>query len=559
MKTKFALLLLLTSTTLTAQRFSELQVHSDQLRLNLVADGSWNHATLPFAEWLTEDGTYAPLVQDGGFWIGGRDPSGVLEMISIDGRDSVGGAPLVINQLEGFYKVAKSDIEQHIADFFDDGMVDNQDPTIYGWPGKGNPHFNTIHGEPLPIDLTNTASFFDYNLDNIYDPDDGDFPSIRSGSHAADFSELYWYTFSVANSIKLNFDVGVHLLTLDCPTGINDENIAYVGLFYDFITANAEDLIHCALGFSVIDGLGDSEDNYVGIDTTSIGFSTAYMYNAQPSDAVLGDNPPAVGLHLSRGPWLYVFDDDGNQVGQYQSASFTNFLPLFPSATEVPFITPPSSAQQARYDMLFSVWGDGRPLYYGGDGYDEDNFLARYAYPDYPNDPNGWSELQNQNPAGRRGFLASIADFELRRVKEGNVVHQQFALAISATGRAEDHLSQVNLLRGHADTIFSTMYPALPGFYEPICPDEPNSTTDLISEASISLYPNPVDTEFRFSGALNQQRGTMVIYNTRGQEVLVNKEANFMESTNVDFLPSGVYFARIIRSGQQIAIRFVKR
>ncbi|MBA3899425.1 MAG: hypothetical protein H0X62_04310, partial [Bacteroidetes bacterium] len=66
------------------------------------------------------------------------------------------------------WKINKSDIDNHISNFATAGYI--LPASIANWPGNGN----TANGEMALL-----APYFDVNLNDKYDPQNGDYPLIR--------------------------------------------------------------------------------------------------------------------------------------------------------------------------------------------------------------------------------------------------------------------------------------------------------------------------------------------------------------------------------------------
>ena len=65
------------------------------------------------------------------------------------------------------------EIQQHLADYYDNFIIDDPLLSILSWPGNGNPHFAKIHGFELPSDIHGLAPFYDFNGNGIYEPAQG--------------------------------------------------------------------------------------------------------------------------------------------------------------------------------------------------------------------------------------------------------------------------------------------------------------------------------------------------------------------------------------------------
>ncbi|MEM9258303.1 MAG: hypothetical protein AAGA62_01585, partial [Bacteroidota bacterium] len=129
--------------------------------------------------------------------------------------------------------------------------------------------------------------------------------------------------------------------------------------------------------------------DYIGCDTTR---SLAYIYNEDALDGQTGctcpggvptycDEIPLLGVDYFRGPR----DEFGNELGM-SSFTYTNSgIGSDPPGT----IDPQQPAEF--YNLISGQWRDGTPYTFGGSGYNSGGAQVNYAFPDRPDDPNGWS------------------------------------------------------------------------------------------------------------------------------------------------------------------------
>ncbi len=345
------------------------------------ASGLWLGAKGLGANQFTAANTYGFFTGNTDFWPGPLDEQGQIEAS-------------VCENYNRFWKVKRKDI-QSLLDDFTDGSVDEPIPTtLQEWPGRGNPYFFDIFGFQLPNTPQGLAPFFDQDGDGNYDPAQGDYPLIR------DAEEAIWWIFNDAG--------GIHTQSGGSPINMEVQAMAYTypsapapvdrATFYDFrfISRKVEPLDSVYVGFWVDPQLGSGDDDFFGFNQEH---QLYYCYNKDTLDGVVDslgncnfgfcDQAPVIGIKILEGtkridPVTSELVDNGvSSVMPIWTAN--NF---FNEATHLPNRMRPEET----YNYLKGRWRDGSPLTRGGYGYNPGSSeRSSYAFPDAPNDPNGWS------------------------------------------------------------------------------------------------------------------------------------------------------------------------
>ena len=184
MKTKtyfLQFLLLFIAATITAQGLPTATLHVNNAKVTVHSNG----AMFVGNQFITNPETGQPelsTMKAAGIWMAGVDPGGNLkgsvQLYNEDGKtDFTPGLFHPEGQLQGVFRVAKEDIEEDIADFEDNGIIDDPNPNVFGWPGNENPHFSQYHNSSLPMPSgCGYANFWDEDQDAVYDPEKGDYP-----------------------------------------------------------------------------------------------------------------------------------------------------------------------------------------------------------------------------------------------------------------------------------------------------------------------------------------------------------------------------------------------
>lgn len=204
--------------------------------------------------------------------------------------------------------------------------------------------------------------------------------------------------------------------------------------------------------------LGDSSDDYLGVDTT---LSLGYVYNSDEfdgSDHGYGSAPPAIGYDFFQGPLV-----DGKRLGVTYFHYFLNGDPVCgdpqPSSTEYRY------AQTGRCR-------DGRRLSATGDGASGNPPYTNFAFTGDPVTGRGWSEMNNNGAGGRsrngdRRFVMSTGPWTM---KPGEVQEIVYGIVWARAKTALGSLAKLRLADTKAQDLFNN------NFVAPNPPDAPNVT-----------------------------------------------------------------------------------
>ncbi|MEL6355491.1 MAG: hypothetical protein AAFQ37_01015 [Bacteroidota bacterium] len=377
----------------------------------------------------------------GAVWLGGRRPGGDLVVSAQQygrgsGQFDYYPGPLTPDgtveadtcaRWDRFFVVTGESIREHIANYqlALENMELPLDPAsipqdILGWPSTGNPYFFDINGYDLPNTTQGLAGFWDQDLDGIYDPTNGDFPiiEIRGCTFEPQFAEeMTFWIYNDAGNVhresgtptQIRMEVQVQAFAYTTSDDINNMTFQR----YKLINRAQDDILDTYFAMWVDPDLGCFTDDYVGCDTTR---SLAFVYNEDELDGTngtvcdqgvntYGADIPILGVDYFRGP----LNEFGEELGMSSFIYINNSAPGNP---------PPGTLDpQTRgefYNYLQGIWQDGTPLELGGDGYDEGTGPTRYAFPDGPNDENGWSMCTQDLGLGDRRTLQASGPFTLQ-------------------------------------------------------------------------------------------------------------------------------------------------
>ena len=362
--------------------------------------------------WNLQDGSYIAPTAEPGFaevsaifagalWIGGVGPTGDLRLAAQQYRTtnatdyypgplkSGEASPDIedCNNWDRFWKVNKTEVEDHINDYNDNNVIDNPISSIFEWPGRNSSTFSSYLNFDLPLNES-LAPFFDRDQDGDYNPEKGDYPLIKG-------DQSIWWVF--------NDLAGLHRVTFANPMGIEVQAMAYAeastdehinnATYYDFkVTNKSNEVLRDAfMGLWVDFDLGCFEDDYVGYNEE---YQMMYAYN---QDAVDGSN----GSSCQGG--VNTYGDEVPIIGIKQIGN-----PEYPVSSFVVFndITSPTDNPDSAfeyYNTLKGTWRDGTTMTFGGSGFDPASTdTVSYLFTGDPSDETGWSMctagLQQSDP-----------------------------------------------------------------------------------------------------------------------------------------------------------------
>ncbi|MEL6986228.1 MAG: hypothetical protein AAGK97_00200 [Bacteroidota bacterium] len=388
----------------------------------------------------------------GSVWLGGIGDGDNLKMAAQtyrqDGNDFWPGPldpvtgdtePDTCRRWDRHFRVLGSNIDLHRKNFekamltgaaYTEEMIPED---VLEWPGRLNPYFASRVGFELPNTRQGLGAFFDRSEDGVYDPVDGDFPiiEVRGCPKPLFPDEMIFWIYNDAGGIHtqtqgnaLRMEVQVQAFAFAANDQINDMTFQR----YKLINRSSSDLDSTFFAMWVDPDLGCHTDDYVGCD---VGRSLAYVYNDDQLDGETGcacpggvatycDRIPMVGVDYFRGPLKPFFKIDsvtGLEVidtsVELGMSSFTYYNnggignPLGPTID-------PGVAEEY-YNYISGSWRDGTRLTRGGSGYNVGSTdTTSYAFPDPPNDPNGWSMVTAGLDFGDRRTIQASGPFRLR-------------------------------------------------------------------------------------------------------------------------------------------------
>lgn len=447
-------------------------------------------------------------------WIGAIDDYGGLSVAAEDyGQNSPRFFPGPINdqslstdysQCQAFnrlWKVHRSTIDAFLAQLDLDSI---QEIEIYEWPAKGNPHLNY---SSINQDL---APFIDVNGDDIYNPDDGDYPKILGDQSIWTVFNTIGNTNGLSSTNPFSLEIHLEAFAFDSIDEFQNSTF-YKYTIYNKSTWNYSELL---VGRWMATQLGNFQDDYWGCDTTQ---AMAIVYNADDYDEGsngYGDSIPMFGLQFIQVP-------DGNYGTANKIYSFMDYGPFGG------FDTPYLGAHY--YNYMQGIFRNETEMTYGGDGVNSDSERTNYLFPSDPTDPDGWSACSSNSAPGYQHLVLSTGKYDL---PIGSKL--SFVIGAHATWNVTYPCPSFDPLKDLAMASVLMM--------DSINDNNPNTQVHDL-ELQSQVYPNPA------SNILSVESEAIIealsIFNFNGQMIYSKKVNQLGTAIDVSEFKSGTYILKL--------------
>ena len=530
------------------QPVSQYPFHGNNIKANILVGGDlfWDFEDAKF-QVPFENGNSPSTIFSAGLFMGGISPNNTLKVSGSTYRSAGNpgqyfagplnnlGIPYSPDDCQNYdriWAVKRADVQAHINDFEDNGVIDNPNPSIMGWPGLGNANFESIYGFELPDSDQGYAPFFDNviaggtNTIGVYEPELGDHPYLRVNSLTNEViipSEIAWCVFNdLGSDTPIRSEIQLTIFTVDCLDGEISNNTLFTS--YKFINRAITDIDSFYTSMWVDFDLGCHTDDQIG---SSPERNTFFTYNSTNMDGPCtqgipsyGENPPVQAVTILSKPFNYL-------VASNSQEALSNFIALDESIPAGSFNTVDET-----YNIISGSWADGTPLTLGGNGYNTGSDVVKHHYPNDPNDSNGWSmETVNLSPSDYRALGSTFHG----TIQPGAIFEWDLAWSYHR-GNGSNRLENVTLMFDQVDQI-QMWYDD--GFSN-LC--SPTALDKFDVDNLIQVYPNPT------SGILNINFPNKKINNIRVVDavgkLLLEDKIEKENSTTIDLerFPQGIYF-----------------
>ncbi len=375
-------------------------------------------------------------------------------------------------------------------------------------------------GFDLPNTSAGLAPFWDRNGDANYNPDEGDYPIIQiRGCEKPQFPDqmIYWIYNDAGNIHEesggdaIQMEIQVQAFAYQTSDELNDMTFQR----YRLINRAIEFIDSTYFAMWVDPDLGCYTDDYIGCDTSR---SMAYIYNEDAVDGTTGctcdqgvntycEDVPILGIDYFRGPLAPKMIDPitgelrnplpGEMPDTIIELGMSSFMYFNSPAGSNPNGTYDPTIDTEFYNYLSGSWRDGTPLTYGGNGYNPGSTdYINYAFPDPPNDPNGWSMCTANLGSGDRRTVQASGPF---RLDPGAV--NELIVGVVWVPDMEYPCPDITRLL-HADDLAQAFFDNC--FPDPPAPDAPDVCFVELDEEIIAVLSND---EVRSNNAHEQFEG----------------------------------------------------
>jgi hypothetical protein len=342
------------------------------------------------------------------------------------------------------------------------------------WPAKSNPMLKQTALAQGLTDLSafdqDLAPFVDVDGDQVYNPQQGDYPDMGNKS------VLYWWVMNDISGTKVLpgnlVQPKAHIEFQGMLYGyapVNQQAYLDNTLFLDWkITNKGDKVFHSGYVSVWMDpNIGNKNDDYLMSHPMK---NLGIAYNGDPVDEGpdgYGSNPPVLAVKILDAPGPLANQDghDNNQNGIIDEAGehaiYTGFL--FHNIEAFNTGSPTKATDFYNYQRM--RWQDGRVITPWGSGSPNPNPNGiRYFFPG-ENDPYGftlgctvlnpctfllgnWTEVSSGNPPGDRRFIMSSGPFGHR---PGQDLHFSYAHLIGHGSSISQNLQQVYAISDSLD------------------------------------------------------------------------------------------------------------
>lgn len=410
------------------------------------------------------------------------------------------------------WKVNKSEIDYHIAHYNDPNYIIPL--SISQWPAHGR------------IDLGEMwilAPFVDVDNNNIYNPENGDYPKIRGDQAIFFMMNDQMFTHSSGGD-KMGIQINGMAYGYNTPSDLNLYNTIF--MHFDIYNRSTFDYHNVYIGTFADFDIGFAEDDYIGSDTIR---NMCYGYNGDLVDGQgfpqhYGENPPFQGLVSLNNPIYDFIYFDNNESPRGLPHTVSDY-----------------------YNYLTRFFKDGTHLQHGGNGHQTGGPECGYMFPGDPTILGGgadfnWTEWNVGNaPYDRRGIMSS-GPFTLNA---GQNMYYDLAFPVTMTPDNENY----NI------TGLQTMVDSIQNFYNSMnyVVDTTNTQVDdYLNTIDCKVFPNPNNGQFTIQFSELPMNGEIQFFNTLGQLIQVKKIQN--SSENFDLKPhTGMIFYTVLSENKMVS------
>lgn len=402
-------------------------------------------------------------------------------------------------EVKDFFTITKDEIEAHIIDYNDNGIIDQPIENVLNWPAQGNVFFQDKYG----VSLTSTQvrlGFYDKNSNGVYEPMDGEYP-LLSETFIPEKAIVKFFTPKMGSSLS-NLNLAVILYHVDCHvTDVNVKDVIYVD--YQWVYTGFEDLRKIDLAFDLSIDMGANQNEHLAYDSLS---NTVFAYQSPlNSDDDIGDG--VLGIYNYEPNYVWT----GEELMPF-------YIDRFFYYEDGGIYGGPENLVDYQSNFLNSKWNDGMPKVAGGNAYPQDaNTLAEtdLVYTGDPSSPSEWSEISANINAGKRN--ASWIN-KYPKFQPSGVYRKRLAIEFAPTEDALPDFEDADLRRGYIHSIHRLDVGV-------DCSLLDLTNTKEVLDDELSVYPNPTLGDVYVSSNLSVKE--VAVYNDLGQLICIDDCRDF--------------------------------
>jgi hypothetical protein len=522
----------------------DLDVNNVRARLLDAGDEWWDLATghyeVPKGD-ITSTTANPQAIFAGAIWVSALDQGNNLKIAALEYRqgttdyftgplDDNGNVTLATcNLWDQHFRVYGKDIKALQIAYAASGNVNvpanvvvpnASDSDVIRWPAKGNP---LLAGEGYDVSGI-LAPFFDANGDGMYNPLNGDYPTIKQGGTRPQGKgcDSLIYATGVCNPLigsyademvfwVMNDKGNIHTASNGSPIGIQVNELAFAFqssdevnnmTFYTYNIINKSGAaLHSTYMSQWVDpDLGCANNDRVGCDTSrSLGIVyNGFVQGANQQNGVTCDNGsvcptsevgygcnlPMLGVEFFEGPTDTVIDPATHQPKKLGMSSFCYFT----NGAATPVSDPTTASGYRNY--MTGFWNDGTPITYGGSGFGG-SVPTPYCFPGDPSISTQWSECNPQTgpaiAANDRRFVETAGPFTfLPCASEIITVGVIFVDPPGGVGSNCPSWSNISVAADKAKALFDACFQQLAGPSAPLL-----NIRALDKKVIINIYDDP--------------------------------------------------------------------
>ncbi len=405
------------------------------------------------------------------------------------------------------WKLNRDEINNHIANW---NHPDYQIPeNISTWPGDGD----ASQGQ-----ATHLAPYHDFNANGIYDPENGDCPTIR-GDQA-----IYYIFNDIRSDYTANGMLGLSAEFHCMIYGFNapDDEALNNTVFINCQIFNRSLLTYSPLQFSVYadTDLGYSADDYVGCDTM---LNAAIAYNDAFDEVEdgfgYGDHPPAQSIAILNREMTGF--SDWSYGRPYSSPN------IFSSTYAVEVA-----------NKMDGYWIDGEPIIDNGCGHPScsEGNITRFAFPGDPANQESWSMPQAMIPPSETAIFMNVSP--VAEWMPGAAFCIDLALT-TARDEAGTNIDSYELLKQYITEVKTFYDSQFPSSCIDIAPAFKEENAEMGGE--IRIYPNPATGIIRLDIPNSNDKVEYTLIDLTGRARMQGTCSGLQSTLDVSSLEPGMY------------------